>query len=63
VWPYANVTENALAQAMSELRRTLGDDAGAPELIKTVHGVAFRSAEAFALHQRLSRERFVARRL
>jgi DNA-binding response OmpR family regulator len=29
LWPGANVTDNALAQAMSELRQALGDDAGA----------------------------------
>ncbi len=36
LWPGANVTDNALAQAMSELRQALGDDAGAPQFIKTV---------------------------
>ena len=42
VWPDANVTENALAQAMSELRQALGDDAGAPEFIKTVARRGYR---------------------
>jgi DNA-binding winged helix-turn-helix (wHTH) protein len=35
LWPDANVTENALAQAMSELRQALGDAAVAPQFIKT----------------------------
>src|SRR5258708_38647391 len=36
LWPSANVTDNALAQAVSELRRALRDDAGAPQFIKTI---------------------------
>jgi len=36
LWPGANVTENALAQAVSELRDALGDDAGSPRFIKTI---------------------------
>jgi DNA-binding winged helix-turn-helix (wHTH) protein/Tfp pilus assembly protein PilF len=36
LWPAANVTDNALAQAVSELRQALGDDAGTPRFIKTV---------------------------
>ena len=36
LWPNANVTENALAQAVSELRQGLGDDAAAPQFIRTV---------------------------
>ena len=31
VWPGANVTENALVQAVSELRQALGDSATAPQ--------------------------------
>src|ERR1700704_3426287 len=42
VWPDANVTENALAQAMSELRQALDDDAGAPAFIKTVARRGYR---------------------
>jgi DNA-binding winged helix-turn-helix (wHTH) protein/Tfp pilus assembly protein PilF len=42
LWPEANVTENALAQAMSELRQALGDDAGAPRFIKTVARRGYR---------------------
>ena len=42
VWPDANVTENALAQAMSELREALGDEAGSPTFIKTVARRGYR---------------------
>ena len=36
VWPGANVTDNALAQAVSDLRDALGDEASAPTYIRTV---------------------------
>ena len=36
LWPGASVTDNALAQAVSELRQALGDEAGNPQFIKTV---------------------------
>jgi DNA-binding winged helix-turn-helix (wHTH) protein/tetratricopeptide (TPR) repeat protein len=42
LWPDANVTENALAQAVSELRQALGDAAGAPRFIKTVARRGYR---------------------
>jgi DNA-binding winged helix-turn-helix (wHTH) protein/Tfp pilus assembly protein PilF len=42
LWPGANVTDNALAQAVSELREALGDDAGTPEYIKTVARRGYR---------------------
>ena len=42
LWPDANVTENALAQAMSELRQALGDNAGSPQFIKTVARRGYR---------------------
>jgi DNA-binding winged helix-turn-helix (wHTH) protein/Tfp pilus assembly protein PilF len=42
LWPNANVTDNALAQAVSELRDVLGDDAGAPQFIKTVARRGYR---------------------
>jgi adenylate cyclase len=42
LWPGANVTENALAQAVSELRQALHDDAGAPRFIKTVARRGYR---------------------
>jgi DNA-binding winged helix-turn-helix (wHTH) protein/Flp pilus assembly protein TadD len=42
LWPGANVTDNALAQAVSELRQALGDDAGAPRFIKTVARRGYR---------------------
>src|SRR5215470_1209479 len=42
LWANANVTENALAQAVSELREALGDDAGTPRFIKTVSRRGYR---------------------
>src|SRR5262245_12947892 len=42
LWPGANVTDNALAQAVSELRVALGDDAGTPQFIKTVARRGYR---------------------
>jgi DNA-binding winged helix-turn-helix (wHTH) protein/Tfp pilus assembly protein PilF len=42
VWPGANVTDNALAQAVSELREALGDDASTPRFIKTVARRGYR---------------------
>src|SRR5439155_26574639 len=42
VWPGANVTENALSQAISELRHTLDDHAGAPKFIRTVARRGYR---------------------
>ena len=42
LWPEANVTENALAQAMSELRQVLGDDASSPRFIKTIARRGYR---------------------
>src|SRR5438093_7050354 len=36
LWPGANVTDNALAQAVSELRDALGDEPSAPQFIKTI---------------------------
>ena len=42
LWPDANVTDNALAQAVSELRQAIGDEAGAPQFIKTVARRGYR---------------------
>lgn len=42
VWPGANVTENALARAVSELREALGDRAAAPTYIRTVARRGYR---------------------
>jgi DNA-binding winged helix-turn-helix (wHTH) protein/Tfp pilus assembly protein PilF len=42
VWPGANVTENAMAQAVSDLREALGDDAAAPSYIKTISRRGYR---------------------
>lgn len=42
LWPGANVTDNALTQAVSELRQALGDDASAPQYIKTVARRGYR---------------------
>ncbi len=42
LWPGANVTENALSQAVSDLRHALDDDAGAPKFIRTVARRGYR---------------------
>ena len=42
IWPGANVTDNALAQAVSELRDALGDEPAAPRYIKTVARRGYR---------------------
>jgi DNA-binding winged helix-turn-helix (wHTH) protein len=42
VWPDANVTDNALAQAISELREALGDRASEPTYIRTVARRGYR---------------------
>jgi len=42
LWPGANVTDNALTQAVSELRQAIGDDAGAPRYIRTVARRGYR---------------------
>ena len=42
VWPGANVTENALAQAISDLREALGDVPSAPTYIKTIARRGYR---------------------
>jgi DNA-binding winged helix-turn-helix (wHTH) protein len=42
VWPGANVTDNALAQAISELRAALDDDPSSPRYIRTVARRGYR---------------------
>ncbi|MEO5883777.1 MAG: AAA family ATPase [Caldimonas sp.] len=42
VWAGTVVSDAALSRAIRELRVVLGDDAGAPRFIATVHGVGFR---------------------
>ena len=42
IWPGANVTDNALAQAVSDLRDALGDEPGSPTYIKTVARRGYR---------------------
>src|SRR6478672_10439912 len=42
LWPGANVTENALAQAMSDLREALEDEAADPTFIKTISRRGYR---------------------
>ncbi|HXT69622.1 MAG TPA: winged helix-turn-helix domain-containing protein [Vicinamibacterales bacterium] len=42
VWPNANVTENAMAQAMSDLREALGDEAASPTFIRTIARRGYR---------------------
>jgi DNA-binding winged helix-turn-helix (wHTH) protein/Tfp pilus assembly protein PilF len=42
IWPDANVTDNALAQAVSDLRNVLGDEPAEPKYIKTVARRGYR---------------------
>ena len=42
LWPDANVTDHALFQAVSELRRAIGDDVHAPRYIKTIARRGYR---------------------
>lgn len=42
VWPGANVTDNAMAQAVSDLREMLGDEAASPTYIKTISRRGYR---------------------
>src|SRR3954451_474259 len=42
LWPGANVTENALAQAVSDLRDALGDEPATPRYIKTIARRGYR---------------------
>ncbi|HYT77395.1 MAG TPA: winged helix-turn-helix domain-containing protein, partial [Vicinamibacterales bacterium] len=46
LWPGANVTDNALTQAVSELRQALGDDASSPRFIRTVARRGYRFVAA-----------------
>src|SRR3954451_159037 len=46
LWPGANVTDNALTQAVSDLRQALGDDAMSPRYIKTVARRGYRFVAA-----------------
>jgi len=51
IWPDANVTDNALAQAVSELREALGDSASAPTYIRTVARRGYRFIAPVELEQ------------
>ena len=42
VWPRRYVVEGVLKRAVSELRRSLGDDARSPRYIETVYKVGYR---------------------
>ncbi len=42
LWPGANVTDNALAQAVSELRDAIGEEPAAPQFIKTIARRGYR---------------------
>jgi DNA-binding winged helix-turn-helix (wHTH) protein/tetratricopeptide (TPR) repeat protein len=48
VWPRQVVTEAALSRCMMKARRALGDDAGNPQMIMTLHGRGFRFVAAVA---------------
>ena len=42
IWPGTRVTENALAQCITDIRRAVGDDGRAQKVIKTGHGRGFQ---------------------
>src|SRR5919107_2711475 len=42
LWPDVAVTDNALTQAVSELRQALGDDPGSPKYVQTVARRGYR---------------------
>src|SRR5207249_8494069 len=42
IWKETFVTDNTLMRAVKEIRRELGDDAGAPRYIETVHKRGYR---------------------
>ena len=42
IWPDVTVTENALTQAISDLRQALGDDPSSPTYIQTVARRGYR---------------------
>jgi DNA-binding winged helix-turn-helix (wHTH) protein/tetratricopeptide (TPR) repeat protein len=42
LWPDVAVTDNALTQAVSELRQALGDDASSPKFVQTVSRRGYR---------------------
>ncbi|HET6670592.1 MAG TPA: winged helix-turn-helix domain-containing protein [Pyrinomonadaceae bacterium] len=42
IWKETFVSDNALTRAVKEIRRELGDDAGAPRYIETVHKRGYR---------------------
>ena len=41
LWPDVVVTEETLSKSITEIRRALGDNPGAPRFLKTVHGRGF----------------------
>lgn len=42
LWPKSIVTENSLTRCVMKARRAVGDDAGVPSIIKTIHGRGYR---------------------
>lgn len=51
LWPDVIVTENALTQAVSELRQALGDDPSSPRYIQTVARRGYRFIAAIDIRQ------------
>jgi DNA-binding winged helix-turn-helix (wHTH) protein len=41
VWGHRHVTAGVLNRIIAQLRRALGDDAGHPHVIRTVHGLGY----------------------
>ncbi len=46
VWPDVGVSDEALSQAVHELRRALGDNPRSPSFVQTVHGRGYRFVAA-----------------
>src|SRR5215208_3220596 len=50
LWPDVAVTDNALTQAVSELRQALGDDPSNPTYVQTVARRGYRFIAAVTVH-------------
>jgi DNA-binding winged helix-turn-helix (wHTH) protein/Tfp pilus assembly protein PilF len=56
VWPHATVVENSVNQAVSAVRRALGDDPAQPRYLTTVPGRGYRFAAEVVLEDEAARD-------
>jgi DNA-binding winged helix-turn-helix (wHTH) protein/Tfp pilus assembly protein PilF len=56
VWPHATVVDNSVNQAVSAVRRALGDDPAAPRYVSTVAGRGYRFAAEVRLEDEAARD-------